>query len=35
VEDIPLTSPSSFSSVAIEFARRGWAAVAELRREYG
>jgi dienelactone hydrolase len=35
VEDIPLTSPSSFSSVAIEFARRGWAAVVVLRRGYG
>jgi dienelactone hydrolase len=35
VEDIPLTSPSSFSGVAIEFARRGWASVVVLRRGYG
>jgi dienelactone hydrolase len=35
LEDIPLTSPASFSAVAIEFAKRGWAAAVVLRRGYG
>ncbi len=35
VEDVPQTSPSGFSAVAIEFAKRGWAAAVVLRRGYG
>ncbi len=35
VEDVPQTSPSGFSVVAIEFAKRGWAAAVVLRRGYG
>lgn len=34
-EDIPLLSSTAFSAVAIEFAKRGWAAVVVLRRGYG
>jgi dienelactone hydrolase len=33
--DIPLSSPERFSAVAIDFARRGWAAAVILRRGYG
>jgi dienelactone hydrolase len=34
-KDIPLTSPTRFSAVAVEFAKRGWAAVVVMRRGYG
>ncbi|HVJ56116.1 MAG TPA: alpha/beta hydrolase [Aliidongia sp.] len=34
-EDDSLVSPTRFSAVAIDFARRGWAAVVVMRRGYG
>lgn len=35
VADRPRTSPTMYSQVAIEFARRGWAVVSVVRRGYG